>query len=146
MHLKDQFTVINRVTGEAHDITVNVPKRMSIGGNWLMIFQDVLFDMAINPAITPEAHRVFTLMFKYTDFENKIKISQREIAEILKIDAQRTSKAVKILVDQGIIVKVHQGEVIKGKRFNYLLSSMIGWKGRATNFHKFNEDQLKGEK
>lgn len=144
MSKRDEFKIVNSQTGEEHDITIRVPKRISIGGNWLMMFQDTLFNMAINPAINPEAHQVFTLMFKYTDFDNKIKITQREISEILKIDAQRTSKAVRILVEQGVIIKVPQGEVIKGKRFNYLLSPMIGWKGRASNFHKFNEDQSKG--
>jgi len=144
MRFKDRFRVTDLDTGEEHDITIRVPKRMSIGGNWLMLFQDALFDMAMNPAITPEAHRVFTLMFKYTDFENKVKITQREIAEILRIDAQRVSRAVRILVEQCVILKVPQGEVIKGKKFNYILSSMVGWKGKAANFHKFNEDQLKG--
>ncbi len=102
-----------------------------------MSFQTAFSTLILNPLITRESQRVFAVMYEYVDFENVVTISQKDIGTRLGINSDRVSKAVRNLVEQGIL--------LKGKKdrnaFTYHLSPLMGWKGKVKNYHKFNEEQ-----
>ena len=57
MSFTNKFSILNKDTGEVHDIAVRVPRRVSIGGNWLMFFQESLFDIITNKNVRWSAWR-----------------------------------------------------------------------------------------
>ena len=138
--MKETHSLLNNETGEATPLRVRIPRNPSIGGNWLMSFQDALCDIILSKDIPPESLRVFGIMFKYTQFENGITITQKEIGYILGINAQRVSKAVRILIEQGIIMKL---EKTPDNPYVYYLSPTVGWKGKARNYHAFMREQTR---
>lgn len=72
------------------------------------------------------------------DFENKITVRQVDIVKALNIDKYQTSKAIKKLIDKGIIIKGYKA----GKTTVYELNLNYGWKGKVINFKKEQKKQF----
>ena len=88
--------------------------------------------LARDPDMTGEAYRVFLKMVSNLDWENYIKITQKEISEDLGIRKQNVSRAVKLLVEKGIIIKGPKS----GLSNTYRLNEFYGWKGKIANMPK----------
>ncbi len=72
------------------------------------------------------------------EFENYITIKQVSIAEKLKIDKADVSKAMKLLVNKSIIIKVKEGTTT-----GYKLNPTYGRKGKVENMEKAKEQMEK---
>ncbi len=82
--------------------------------------------------------RVLLKLLKYLDYENLIQIQQKEIADELKMDKSNLHRAIKTLIDFGVILK---GPKI-GKSCSYRLNPNFGWKGKAKSHQKALKDRM----
>ncbi|MNW61073.1 MarR family protein [compost metagenome] len=86
--------------------------------------------------LTGEQTNVLFLIFGKLDFENWLRLSQKEIAEELGMQKQNVNRAMKVLVEKGII---HRGPKV-GTMLTYRLDPNFGVKGRAKNERTIRRD------
>jgi len=130
----DIVQTVNRKTGEKKEgyfVYIAYPKPKITGNRWMMTFQDSLAIIAKDKELNGQTMRVFMLVLSELDFENYINIKQVEIAKQLEMHKPDVSKAMRLLVDKGIILKVKQGTTT-----GYKLNPHYGWKGKVSNMHK----------
>jgi predicted XRE-type DNA-binding protein len=102
--------------------------KIDIAEGAMMTFQDSLEIIATDEDMTGQTLKVMLLLMSNLEFENYITIKQVTIAEKLKIDKADVSKAMKLLVAKGIILKVKEGTTT-----GYKLNPHYGWKGKVSN-------------
>lgn len=79
-----------------------------------------------------EQTRVLMMLLADLDYENYIQVAQIDIADTLGMKKPNVSKAVKNLIEFGIII---EGPKI-GRSKTYRLNLQFGWKGTVTNHQK----------
>ena len=82
--------------------------------------------------LTGEQFKVLMLMLADLDYENFIQIAQADIAETLGMQKTNVSRAVRALLDVGVIF---EGPKV-GRSKTYRLNEQFGWKGTVTNHKK----------
>jgi predicted transcriptional regulator len=130
----DKVQTVNRKTGEVKEgyfVYIAYPKPKITGNRWIMTFQDSLELIATDKDMTGQTLKVMLLLMGNLEFENYITIRQVAIAKKLGMDKADVSKAMKLLVDKGIILKVKEGTTT-----GYKLNPHYGWKGKASNMQK----------
>ena len=130
----EKIQVVNEKTGETKDgyfVYVPYPKAKITGNRWMMTFQDSLIRIATDKDMTGETLKVMLLLMGNLDFENYIHIKQVELAKELEMQASHVSRAMKLLTNKGIILKVKQGRTT-----GYKLNPSYGWKGSVSNRDK----------
>lgn len=130
----DKVQTVNRKTGEVKDgyfVYVAYPRPKITGNRWIMTFQDSLKLIATDKDMTGQTLKVMLLLMGNLGFENYITIRQVAIAKELDMHKVDVSKAMKVLVDKGIILKVKEGTTTA-----YKLNPHYGWKGKVSNMHK----------
>jgi predicted transcriptional regulator len=131
MNKDDKVQTVNRKTGEKKEgyfVYIAYPKPKITGNRWFMSFQDSLAIIAEDKELTGETLRVFMLALSELEFENYITIKQVAIAEKLGMQKTHVSRAMKMLVAKGIILKVKEGTTT-----GYKLNPTYGWKGKVSN-------------
>jgi predicted transcriptional regulator len=131
MNKDDKVQTVNRKTGEKKEgyfVYIAYPKPKITGNRWFMSFQDSLAIIAEDKELTGETLRVFMLALSELEFENYITIKQVAIAEKLGLQKANVSRAMKLLVAKGIILKVKEGTTT-----GYKLNPTYGWKGKVSN-------------
>ena len=131
MKKHEEAQIVNTKTGKVKDgyfIYVAHPKAKIRNERWFMTFQDSLEIIATDADLTGQTLKVMLLLMGNLEFENYITIKQVSIAEKLKIDKADVSKAMKLLVDKSIILKVKEGTTT-----GYKLNPNYGWKGKVEN-------------
>lgn len=90
--------------GEDGEVTgyLNKPRKNRLGGHWVATFQEGLAWMA-RQEMTGEQWRVFAYLVSRLDFDNYLKVPQKDIAEELKMQKSHVSRAIKGLVELDII-------------------------------------------
>jgi len=76
--------------------------------------------------------RVLMALLADLDYENYIQVAQMDIAEALNMQKTNVSRAVKNLLEFGIVI---EGPKI-GRSKTYRLNPQFGWKGTVTNHKK----------
>lgn len=76
--------------------------------------------------------RVLMVLLADLDYENYIQVAQIDIAEALRMQKTHVSRAIKNLIEFGIII---EGPKI-GRSKTYRLNPQFGWKGTVTNHRK----------
>ena len=125
---------INTQTGEIKDgyfVYVAYPKPKIRNTRWMMSFQDSLIEIAKDKELTGETKSVLFFLMGNLEFENYLTIKQVEIAKQLDMQKTNVSRAMKLLVDKGIILKVKDGNTA-----GYRLNPHYGWKGKVANLEK----------
>jgi hypothetical protein len=131
MNKDDKVQTVNRKTGEKKEgyfVYIAYPKPKITGNRWVMTFQDSLEIIATDEDMTGQTLKVMLLLMSNLEFENYITIKQVTIAEKLKMYKPDVSKAMKLLVAKGIILKVKEGTTT-----GYKLNPHYGWKGKVSN-------------
>lgn len=135
---KDEIVqTVNTKTGETKEgyfVYMAYPKPKIRNMRWMMTFQDSLEIIATDEDMTGQTLKVMLLLMGNLEFENYITIKQVGIAEKLKIDKADVSKAMKLLVNKEIILKVKEGTTT-----GYKLNPTYGWKGKVENMEKAKE-------
>ena len=96
------------------DLEVNFMKLYLAAADWLA-----------NIDLTGRQYKILFKLFARLDYDNYIRISQKEIAEQLGIHFQDVSNTIRYFVERGIISE--GGRV--GRNKTYRLSQNIGFKG-----------------
>lgn len=76
--------------------------------------------------------RVLMALLADLDYENYIQVAQIDIAEALNMQKTHVSRAIKNLLEFGVII---EGPKI-GRSKTYRLNPQFGWKGTITNHRK----------
>lgn len=127
-------------TGEVVEAThVLLPRRQKVK-DWLMWFHRGSKLLAKDKDLTGEAFRVFHYAISEIDYENKLLVTQAEIAEALEMKQPHVSRAFKLLVSKGIL---EEGEKV-GRIKTYYLNWDFGWKGSTKNLIKRAQNDLEG--
>lgn len=127
-----RFTQINESTGEEVGgfVAVIRPKQKSSFDRHFTMNQSALLKMA--QTLSHEQIKVLFVLFAHLDYENYIQVPQVEIAEQLGMMKQNVNRAMKGLIDFGIII---DGPKI-GRSKSYRLNPNYGWKGTVKNHDK----------
>jgi predicted transcriptional regulator len=131
MEKDEKAQIVNTKTGEIKDgyfVYVAYPKAKIRNERWMMTFQDSLIVIAKDKELTGEVKSVLFFLMGNLEFENYITIKQVEIAKQLEMQKTHVSRAMKLLVDKSIILKVKEGSTT-----GYKLNPNYGWKGKVEN-------------
>lgn len=143
MNRDEEVQTVNKKTGKVKDgyfVYVAYPKAKIKNERWMMIFQDSLELIATDEDMTGQAFRVLMILMVNLEFDNYITIKQNVLAEKLKMNKTNVSRAMKLLVDKKIILKVKDGSTT-----GYKMNPNYGWKGNVENRTKAKE-QIEKEK
>jgi len=126
-----RVTQVDLDTGEdlGGFVAVIRPKQKSAFERHFTMNQSALHSIANE--LNHDQMRVLMALLAELDYENYIQVAQIEIAEALKMQKSHVSRAVKNLIDFGVIL---EGPKI-GRSKTYRLNPQFGWKGTAVN-HK----------
>ncbi len=127
----DKVITVDTKTGEQKDgyfVYMAYPKPKITGNRWMMTFQDSLAMIATDKEISGETMRVLMLVMSELEFENYISLKQVTIAQRLTMQKTHVSRAMRVLVGKGIILKVKNGTTTA-----YKLNAEYGWKGKVSN-------------
>jgi DNA-binding MarR family transcriptional regulator len=124
--------------GELHQgipVFVGPRSHSPYGESWMQINQHFLEEFAARRDVGLEVYRVFMYLNARLDFHNIIRVPQVEIAKALGMHKQSVHKAVKKLVDLGILIP---GPVASAWRLN----PQAGWKGKVVDLREAQRQQL----
>lgn len=112
---------------------IYVPKKVRISGFFMGM--QVGFEYLAKSNLNREALNVLLFMISRMDYENVIRISNKEICEAMSMKRQNVNRATRVLREAGVISP--------GEFHAVHLCSDIGWKGKVTNLRKEQADQTK---
>ena len=132
---------IDLETGEILEegLPVWVKAKVKWHEEWMMVMQEALGQIAQDRSFTWEMWRVWSFMISKLGFENWIIVPQTEIAEALQMQKTHVSRAVKSLLDKGMILR---GPKV-GRTNAYKLNSRYAWKGKINNLKEERLGELK---
>lgn len=113
---------------EITNIALVVPRKSKLT-NWLRLFHRGTEIMAKDRDITSQTYRVFMYSISYIDYENRITVTQSQVAEALDMKRQHVSTQFRLLVKKGIFEEDKKYGSLK----TYRLNTEIGWKGKPKN-------------
>ncbi len=126
-------SLLDKDTGEILDHSrgtfIFVPSRIKLKEGWFMAFQDAFESLARDRDLWGQPTAILHYLMSRLSFDNYIALEQKEISVSLDIDKSDVSKAIKILVEKGIL---ERGPRL-GKSWSYKLNPYYGWKGRVKN-------------
>ena len=144
MKKHEEAQIVNKKTGEVKDgyfVYIAYPKAKIRNTRWMMTFQDSLEIIATDEDMTGQTLKVLMMLMGNLEFDNYITVKQTVIAEKLKMYKPDVSKAMKLLVNKSIILKVKEGTTT-----GYKLNPTYGWKGKVENMElakaKMAEDKI----
>ena len=91
-------------------------------------------------SLKPTETSVLCELLSRLDYENWIAVCQETIAEELKLKQPNVARAMKALVDYGIIEKERDPE--DKRRWMYRLNADLGWKGDAKQWQEHQQNRL----
>ena len=126
----------NEETGEIEKYILTPAKKKKVyKGDWLLMFQEGLAHVA-KLDLKGETLRVYMFLLSKLDYENWLRIRQKDIAEELNMRAPHVSRAIKELVDNHVIVK---GPKV-GNSNTYRLDPSYGFRGKDVNMSKVKKE------
>lgn len=120
--------IIDTSTGEIVPAITWI-RRAWKGETFVMVFQDAFIEIAKDKSLTGETKSVLMYLLGKLDFENFILMTQAEIAKELDLKKQNVSRAIRTLVERGIIL---EGPKV-GRSRGYRINHDLGWKGNLKN-------------
>lgn len=117
----ENVAVFNAVTGEIRDtgIMAFVPKKIKME-QFMFLFQDGCESLA-KMNLTWDSARAFLFMLSKLDYQNRLHMTQREIANELNMQVSNLNRAMKLLSQNGIVALIKSGE--------YVVSDQFVWRG-----------------
>lgn len=127
-----RITQIDLETGEdlGGFVAVIRPKQKSSFQRHFTMNQEAL--LIIANELNHDQMRVLMALLADLDYENYIQIAQIDIAQALKMQKTNVSRAIKNLLEFGIVL---EGPKI-GRSKTYRLNPQFGWKGTVSNHKK----------
>lgn len=100
------------------------------------LFTEALLEVALDKDLTGQDFRVLIACISEMEYENFLRKSQRELAEILDMKQQHVAKSIKKLIEKGHIKVVDRA----GRLNIYKLSPYLVLKSRASHLSMIIED------
>ena len=127
-----RFTQFDTQTGEAIEgfVAVIKPKFKSSFERHFTLNQSALLAMA--QTLSHEQTKVLLVLLVHLDYENFIQVPQVLVAEQLGMRKQHVNRAMKGLMEYGILL---EGPKV-GRSKSYRLNPNYGWKGTIQNHEK----------
>ena len=140
---KSKFlAIVNDETGEIEGYFQLKPKYLSEGGEFMALFQQSA-DYIAEQGLKGETYNVLMKLIARMDYDNWIRISQKDIAESLHIKQQNVSRAMKELLDKDII---QEAKMRAGLNKCYRFNPLIGHKGKNIKQTIIDYEELKRKK
>ncbi len=112
----------------------NPPIRL--GDPFCMLFQKQLSELILDKTFRLETLRVLNYLMAIIDFENKIPLIQKEIADNMAMSPTNLSRCMTDLVKRGII----QVDRVYGRTKIYSMSNQYVWRGKVKNLIKTRKE------
>lgn len=132
------------ILGEDNEVAgyINKPKHNKLGRDYFVGFRSG-FEGLASMDLTGEQYKVLMYLFSRLDFDNFLKVSQKDISEKLKLHKSNVSKAIKRLVELDIIAI----GPMAGHSKTYRLNPRIAHRG-SKNYQEtiIQYDDLKNKK
>lgn len=111
-----------------------------LGANWVATFQSAMEWLAMQKQMTGEQWRVFAYLFSRLDYDNYLRVPQKDIAEKLEMRIPHVSRAIKGLIDLDVIIP----GPMAGRYRTYRLNPRIAMRG-TKHYHEtvVEYDELK---
>ena len=106
---------------------------------FVMTFQEAVIKVAEDKDMNHQMTRVWLLMIGKMSFENWIMLPQTEISESLQMKTSDVSRAIRKLLDKGLLLKGPK----MGRTSAYKLNSKYAWKGKVSNLSSERMGQVK---
>ncbi len=136
--VKKKIIQVDQETGEIEPgIAFLIPVRQKLKSEFMLASTDGFLRLADEAGLTGQDFKVLMIYLANLDFENYISISQRAIADRLKMREQHVYRSTQKLVEKGILVK----GLKSGKHNTYRLNAFFGWKGRITREYRETFEQ-----
>jgi DNA-binding transcriptional ArsR family regulator len=121
-------------TGEIFEegIPVWVNAKVRWREDWFMGFQQAFIKVSEDRDMNLDMTRVWLNLLGRISFENWITVPQKEMALALGMKPSNLSRAIRKLVEKGLIIKGPK----MGRTSAYKLNSKYAWKGKVTNLSK----------
>lgn len=119
------------ILGEDGEVTgyLSKTRKNVLGVHWVATFQDGITWLAQQESMTGEQWRVFAYLVGQLDFDNYLKVQQKDIAEALNMKKPNVSRAIKKLAELDVI---NVGPMA-GRSKTYRLNPRIAHRG-AKNY------------
>jgi DNA-binding transcriptional ArsR family regulator len=126
----------NEETGEIEQYILTPAKKKKVPkGDWVLMFQEGLEQVAtLN--LKGETLRVYMILLSKLDYENWLRIRQKDIADKLNMKPPHVSRAIKELTDNGILVK---GPKVSNSN-TYRLDPTFAFRGKDVNIAKVRKE------
>lgn len=132
---RDLITV-DRVTGEVvPGHSLHIPLRVRVGEH-IAVMQEAARAVALDPEITPTAFRLLKYLESILDYENAIRVVQKDIANELSIAPAQINRAMKLLMQKGVVERIECPSL----KPVYRLNPHYGWRGKHS---KWKEEKYK---
>jgi hypothetical protein len=131
LQMQRNIGTFDRDTGEILEgVSVWVGRKYNpYGRRFVMTNQDALLMMAKDKELTLEPKNVLLYLCGRLDFDNYIQVPQTEIADALEMKKSAVSRAVKLLVAKGILIR---GPKV-GHSYAFRLNPNYGYKGNPSH-------------
>ena len=128
-------------TGEVFEegVPVWVKAKVKWHEDFFMGFQQAFASIARDKDMNHDMTRVWLELLGRISFENWVTVPQIEIASSLTMQKSHVSRAIKRLIEKGILLR---GPKI-GRTSAYKLNSHCAWKGKTSNLSKDRIGQVK---
>lgn len=108
---------------------------------YVKMVQPMLRALACDPDIGAEAHRVFHLVLSQITFGGVTVINQTALSKDLKIARQSVTRALKLLVDKGVLLR--DDTAGPGRPRGFALNPMYGYKGSGKDLKVAQQKHLR---
>ena len=128
-------------TGEIFEdgVPVWVGAKIRWHEDFTMTFQDAVQEIARDKDMTHQMLRVWMMMVGKMSFENWVTVPQKEFSDALNMPKQNVSRAIKGLIEKGLILKGPK----MGRTTAYKLNSYYAWKGKIKHLERDRMSQVK---
>lgn len=125
-----RYLTIDAETGEVMEgAMVSVGRKVRWREDYFMTFQDKIEELSEDEELTGRTWRVLAALLGKLGWENWLHISQADLAKKLNMHRPDVSRAMKILVEKGVIIRGPK----MGRSHAYKLNSNFGFKGKLTD-------------
>ena len=100
-------------------------KKRALGVNWVAMFQAGMEYLSQQKNMSGEQWRVFAYLMSRLDYDNYLRVPQKEIAEHLDLTVPNVSRAIKALIELDVIIP----GPLAGRFKTYRLNPRIGLRG-----------------
>lgn len=106
--------------------------------DYILMFSKSFGNIALDKDFKMETYRVLMFLLYKTQMKNWVQIQQTEIAEALGMKQPNVSKAIKLLVQKGIVETTTK----MGKSKNYKIAVDFAWRGTGNDYKRAKDQKI----